>query len=63
MSTVLFPLDSGKVKKGNGVEFLQHQEKEAQRKNLVAIKPMMFTRDNVNYMKMRDDIEKQYKRL
>jgi len=60
MATALFPLDSGKVKKGNGVEFLQHQEQEAQKKNLGTAKAMMYTRENLYYTKMRDDIEKKY---
>ena len=29
MSSTMFSLDIGKVKKGNGVEFMQHQERTA----------------------------------
>ena len=65
MSTSQFPLGTsvGKIKKGNGVEYLMHQEKVSQKKNLDEMKPMMHTRDNVYYTKMRDDIEAKYKRL
>lgn len=36
--SVLNPNDTGRVKSGNGVEFMRYQEKEAQRKNLDEIK-------------------------
>ena len=58
----MFSVDIGKVKKGNGVEYMQHQEKVAQKRNLEGIRGMMNTRDNIYYYKLRDDIEDKYKR-
>ena len=63
MSTSQFPINNGKTKKGNGVDYLMHQEREALKKNLMDLKSSMSTRDNLFYTKMRDDIEAKYKRL
>ncbi len=57
MSKSLFPVNNGKTKKGNGVEFLMHQEKEALKSSLNNMKPVMNTRNNMYYTKMRDNIE------
>jgi hypothetical protein len=57
MSTSQFPLNHGKIKKGNGVEYMMHQERSALRKNLMSLKSGMSTRDNIYYTKLRDDIE------
>ena len=63
MSTSQFPDVTGKMKKGNGMEFLMHQEQEVQKNHLDTMRPFMNTRNNLYYTKMRDDIEKQYKKL
>ena len=63
MSTSQFPDVTGKMKKGNGMEFLMHQEQEVQKNHLDRMKPVMNTRNNLYYTKMRDDIEKQFKKL
>lgn len=63
MSTSQFPIHNGNSKKGNGVEYLMHQEQAALKKNLQELKPCMSTRDNIYYTKMRDDIEAKYKRI
>lgn len=59
MSNSLILSDTGKVKKGNGVEYMRHLEMEAQKKNLESMKPMINSRNNLYYTKMRDDIEKK----
>ena len=55
--------DTGRVKKGNGVEYLRHQEQVAIKKNLTSMKPTFNNLDNVYYTSQRDQIEDQLKRL
>ena len=52
-------LSSGIYKKGNGAELLQYTEKQSQLKNLSEINSYMNTRDNLFYIRLRDDIEKK----
>ena len=65
MSSPQFPLANsrGKVKKGNGVEFLMHQEKSSQKQHLMEMRPTIYTRDNLYYTKVRDEMQAKYKRL
>ena len=63
MSTSQFPNYCGKFKKGNGVEYLMHQEKVAQKHNVHHMRATMDTRGNIYYTRMRDDIEKQFKKM
>ena len=50
-------------KKGNGLEFLQHLEAQAQRKHVRDMQPSLDTRDNLFYTKMRDTLEAQQARF
>ena len=63
MSLILDTRDTGKTKKGNGVEFMRHQEQLAQKRIVEEMEPYMDTRNNINYTKKRDEIETKYQRL
>ena len=63
MALILDTRDTGRTKKGNGVEFMRHQEQLAQQKILGEMQPYMDTRTNIAYTKKRDEIEDKYQRM
>ena len=53
---MLFKSDTSRVKGGNGLGYMQHLEHEAQKRNLKATVPLVNTRDNLFYHKLRDTL-------